>query len=145
MGIAFLPFGVWWFRVVVLAADASCVAYAVRVRPMLRLARVLDDDVQPDHHDGAATSIYRIEAHPADRSLKSRMMSSLDLFGFLADSDRRQARVVAVNGRGEERVLFVKATWEEALEARDRVHDDLLRLSLERWRGRYGVPGDFLD
>lgn len=35
LGVAFVPFGDWWFRALLLAADASCVLYLVKVRPML--------------------------------------------------------------------------------------------------------------
>lgn len=60
IGIALLPFGVWWFRSLVLAADACCIPYLAKVRPTLGLARFMETDTQPDVRNRASASIIRI-------------------------------------------------------------------------------------
>lgn len=144
VGAAFVPFGDWWFRSLVLAADASCVPYLAKVRPMLCLDCALDVAEEADHHDGAGTTIARIEAHPAHQTKRSSLISSFAPYG-VQDSERSQPHVVAVNGFGQERVLFLKTTWDEAVEAKDRVEDDLQRMGLEQWKQFYGVPNDFAE
>lgn len=144
VGSAFLPFGVWWFRSLVLAADGSCIPYLVKVRPMLRLAGLMETEPRRRRAGRLAPPI-RIEAQapqPAKRNLSSWLNPYDEI---LVGYNRNQPRVVAVNRRGEEYVLFAKPTWEETLEARDRVSDDLLRMGLDRWRRFYGAPSDFLD
>lgn len=145
VAVAFLPLGVWWFRSMILAADASCVPYLVKVRPMLRLASVFEEDRRPTARHGPAAATVRVEAQPAPRPVKSRLLYWFFGSGSVSGVDDYLPRVVAVNHRGDERVLFTKATWEEALEASGRVKDDLLGMGLERWRGYYGVPTDFLQ
>ncbi|MDQ3896427.1 MAG: hypothetical protein M3326_04085 [Actinomycetota bacterium] len=146
VGVAVLPFGAWWFRSFVLAADATCVAYLAKVRPTLRLDSFLDREPPPGLLAHPSPSTISIEARPAQPRKWSRLLSVVAPYDtLLLGSVGTQPHVVAVNGQGGTHVLFAKPTWEAAIEARDRVRDDLLRMGLDEWRRFYGVPADFVD
>jgi hypothetical protein len=83
---------------------------------------------------------------PASHSFIAQARSWFVRGGWEANlgSGETRPRVVAVNGRGERRVLFTQDSWDDAVAARDRVQDDLLRMGIEAWRDFYRVPSDFL-
>jgi hypothetical protein len=90
--------------------------------------------------------VVRIEAIPAKRPTRLIWWLSLvaAVFGMYRIRREDYPKVVAVNSRGERRLLFETLTYEEAKAKRDRVAGELAQMSLEDWCARYRLPADWL-
>jgi len=85
-----------------------------------------------------------IEAVPGHRN-PWRKAIAVNVYEFFSAIDESQPSLVVRNGRGEERKLFNVKTWEEAVERRDRLREELSSTGIQVWGARYKVPAPFFD
>ena len=85
-----------------------------------------------------------IEAIPGHRNPWWKAIA-VNVYEFFSAIDESQPSLVVRNGRGEERKLFNVETWEEAVERRDRLREELSSTGIQVWGARYKVPAPFFD
>ena len=85
-----------------------------------------------------------IEAVPGHRNPWWKAVA-VNVYEFFSVIDESRPSLVVRNGRGEERKLFNVKTWEEAVERRDQLREELSSTGIQVWSARYKVPSPFVD
>jgi hypothetical protein len=85
-----------------------------------------------------------IEAVPGHRNPWWKAIA-VNVYEFFSTIDESRPSLVVQNGRGEERKLFNVMTWEEAIERRDQLREELESTGIRAWGARYKVPAPFFD
>lgn len=85
-----------------------------------------------------------IEAVPGHRNPWWKAVA-VNVYEFFSVIDESRPSLVVRNGRGEERKLFNASTWEEAVERRDQIREELESTGIQAWAARYKVPARFFD
>lgn len=85
-----------------------------------------------------------IEAVPGHRNPWWKAIA-INVYEFFSAIDESRPSVVVRNGRGEETKLFNVRTWDEAVERRDRLREELESTGIQSWGDRYKVPAPFFD
>ena len=101
---------------------------------------------QPEERVGIALGIpspsLTIEAVPGRHNPWWKNVA-INVYEFFSATDESRPSLVARNERGVEMRLFTVQTWEQAIERRDELRQELATTGIDEWCSRYKVPAAF--